>query len=227
MEVYVGTSGWYYDWNREKSLDWFIGHSGLKAVELNASFYRFPFPNQVKSWAKKGIGLSWAVKVHRSVTHTHLFNERGFEVWERFRDAFAPLDEFIDFYLFQAPPRFDDAERLVAFIQKAGLGDRCAVELRNPDLLGDNDLCARIAEHAVLVSVDSPDFRNRIFAGPLIYLRMHGRDGWYQHNYTGKELEETASIIRSQKPDRVHVFFNNDHAMLDNAREMTRILAGE
>ena len=227
MEVYVGTSGWYYEWNEDKSLDWFLAHSGLNAVELNASFYRFPFPNQIKSWAKKGAGLSWAVKVHRSVTHTHLFNERGFEIWERFQAAFDPLDDRISFYLFQAPPRFDDAERLIAFAEGAGLADRCAVELRNPDLLGDDDLCARIAEHAVLVSVDSPDFQNRIFAGAFVYLRMHGRGEWYRHDYAGEELEETASIIRDQKPKRVHVFFNNDHAMLDNARAMARILAGD
>jgi uncharacterized protein YecE (DUF72 family) len=225
VEVNVGTSGWYYDWNREKSLDWFIAHSGLNAVELNASFYRFPLPGHVTSWARKGEGLSWAVKVHRSVTHTHLFNERAFAVWERFRATFAPLDPAIDFYLFQAPPRFDDADRLIAFVEDAGLGNRCAVEVRNPALLGDDDRCARIADHAVLVSVDSPDFRNRIFPGPLVYLRMHGRDGWYSHDYTDDELEETASIIRSRQPGRVHVFFNNDHAMLDNARAMATILA--
>lgn len=225
MEIYVGTSGWYYHWNPEKSLDWFVAHAGLNAVELNASFYRFPFPNQIKSWVNKGSSLSWAVKVHRSVTHTHLFNEKGFGVWERFREAFAPLDDAVAFYLFQAPPRFDDADRLVAFVEDAGLGDRCAVEVRNPVLLGDDELCARIADHAVLVSVDSPDFRNRIFAGPVVYLRMHGRNEWYSHDYADAELEETASILRSRNPERVHVFFNNNHAMLDNARAMARILA--
>ncbi|MDG6256561.1 MAG: DUF72 domain-containing protein [Methanomicrobiaceae archaeon] len=225
MEVYVGTSGWYYEWNEEKSLDWFLEHSGLNTVELNASFYRFPYPNMIKSWVEKGADLSWSVKVHRSVTHSHLFNEEGFAVWEKFRDAFSPLDDLIDFYLFQAPPRFDDADRLIDFVKETGLGDRCAVEVRNSDLLGDDDRCASIAERAVLVSVDSPDFQNRIFSGPLLYLRMHGRDDWYKHDYTGEELEDTASIIRDRNPEQVHVFFNNDHAMLDNARAMTRILA--
>jgi uncharacterized protein YecE (DUF72 family) len=147
-------------------------------------------------------------------------------VWEKFQDAFAPMDDFIDFYLFQAPPRFDNADRLIGFVEDAGLGDRCAVELRNTDLLGDDELCARIADMAVLVSVDSPDFQNRIFSGPLIYLRMHGRNDWYKHDYTANELEETASIVRDRHPERVHVFFNNDHAMLDNARAMRDILTG-
>jgi uncharacterized protein YecE (DUF72 family) len=24
MELYIGTSGWYYDWNGDKTLDWYI-----------------------------------------------------------------------------------------------------------------------------------------------------------------------------------------------------------
>ncbi|MEM4061454.1 MAG: DUF72 domain-containing protein, partial [Desulfurococcaceae archaeon] len=29
MEVYVGTSGWLYDWNEGASLDWYVEESGL------------------------------------------------------------------------------------------------------------------------------------------------------------------------------------------------------
>ncbi|MEO0119416.1 MAG: DUF72 domain-containing protein, partial [candidate division WOR-3 bacterium] len=69
MEIYVGTSGWYYDWNLEGTFDWYLKNSKLNAVELNVSFYRFPFPNQVKSWANKGKSLRWAIKVSRIITH--------------------------------------------------------------------------------------------------------------------------------------------------------------
>ena len=71
MRVFVGTSGWFYDWNEERTLDWYIARSDLDAVELNTWFCRFPFPNMVRSWASKGKGLAWAVKVNREVTHTH------------------------------------------------------------------------------------------------------------------------------------------------------------
>ena len=66
MKFFVGTSGWMYDWNEESSLDWYVKNSRLNAIELNASFYRFPFPNQVKHWAVAGKSLSWAVKVEPS-----------------------------------------------------------------------------------------------------------------------------------------------------------------
>ena len=47
MEVFVGTSGWSYGWNKGGNLDWYLRNSHLNAVELNASFYRFPNRNQI------------------------------------------------------------------------------------------------------------------------------------------------------------------------------------
>jgi uncharacterized protein YecE (DUF72 family) len=48
MKVFVGTSGWYYEWNVDKTLDWYIANSGLNGIKLNASFYHFLFPNIFK-----------------------------------------------------------------------------------------------------------------------------------------------------------------------------------
>jgi len=224
MEVFVGTSGWAYDWNEGGNLDWYASRSGLNAVELNASFYRFPFKNQILGWSRRGHGLSWSVKVHRGVTHTHRFNREAFELWEKFHEAFAPLDPNTRFYLFQAHPAFTDAESLVTFANTCGLGDRFALEVRNPGLLMDDGLCRKLQGHVTLVSVDSPSARNRIFPGETIYLRMHGRSNWYSHDYTDWELEETAGMVRDLSPGRVYVFFNNNHAMLENARVMKSIL---
>jgi len=224
MDVFVGTSGWYYEWNEEKSLDWFVENSGLNSVELNASFYRFPFPNTIKSWSVKGAGLRWSVKVHMSVTHRHQFNERALEIWNNFRELFEPLDPLIDFYLFQAPPKFKDVGKVLEFAKATGLGERFALEIRNRDLLGDDDLCTELAKQMTLVSVDSPDFRDRIFPGKIVYLRMHGREGWYCHVYSGKDMRETAGKIREAGPEKAYVYFNNDHNMLKNARMMLDII---
>ena len=104
MEYFVGTSGWFYSWNPNGSLDWFVEHSGLNAVELNMSFYRYPYPNMVRSWASKGKKLRWAIKVNRLITHTFKFGERAIQLWEKFHKLFLPLEPCIDFYLFQLPP---------------------------------------------------------------------------------------------------------------------------
>ena len=227
MEVSVGTSGWAYAWNRGDSLAWFVEHSGLDAIELNASFYGFPSEKSVRSWVSAGSGLRWRVKVNRLVTHRHRFNEKAVPVWERFRERFLPLDDIVDFYLFQAPPAFTDVDRLLTFFEAISLGRRCAVEIRNPAVLGDDRACRRLQEAAVLVSVDSPDFWERIFPGDLVYIRMHGRERWYQHDYTESELAGIRDGITSIGPERAYIFFNNDHAMLEDARAMLRLFGRE
>lgn len=56
-----------------------------------------------------------------------------------------------------------------------------------------------------------------------------GRKTWCRHPHplilhSGEELQETAGCIRDAGPGKVYVFFNNDHAMLGNARRMREIL---
>jgi uncharacterized protein YecE (DUF72 family) len=218
MDVFVGTSGWYYDWNKKKNLDWFVKNSGLNTVELNASYYRFPFPNQIRSWKMKGAELRWSVKVHRSITHWRQLSETALETWEKFRKLFEPMDHLIDFYLFQVPPKFDDVTTALRFADNTGLGERFALEIRNKELLGNDELCATLMERVTLVSVDSPDYRDRIFPGKIIYMRMHGRESWYSYNYSQEEIKETIGKTVDLEPKKVYIYFNNNHNMLENAK---------
>ncbi|MEO0114906.1 MAG: DUF72 domain-containing protein [candidate division WOR-3 bacterium] len=227
MKVFVGTSGWYYDWNIDSTLDWYIANSGLNSIELNASFYRFPFPNQIKTWAKKGKGLRWAVKVNRLITHTFKFSERGEATWQRFVELFKPLDDFIDFYLFQLPPNYTPKAigRLTDFIKKIKLAKRFALEPRNDQWFDPAMLDWAKELNITWVSIDAPEFPNTIYkTTDKVYLRMHGRTGWYSHNYSDAELKEIVSRVRAVKPKAVYVYFNNNHNMLKNAQKMYKIL---
>jgi len=227
MDVFVGTSGWMYNWNEKQNLDWYVANSGLNAVELNASFYRFPYPNNVKSWASKGKGLRWAIKVNRLITHTFRFNERALDSWKRFEGLFKPLEPNIDFYLFQLPPFIttDLAPRLAEFIKKTGLRQKFALEVRNQAWFNKKWLTWAAKLRVTWVSVDCPDLPLDIInTNGLVYERMHGRTGWYTHFYTNEELKEVATKIIQTKPDKAYVLFNNNHAMLDNSRKMLAIL---
>lgn len=206
MEVYIGTSGWSYGWNRGGNLDWYLKNSRLNAVELNASFYRFPYKNQIAGWARKGAELRWCVKVHRFITHQHKFKETARGVWQRFLDLFSPLDPSIDYYLFQAPPSMTDIDRLFRFFDGLPLLEKCVLEMRNRNLISDDAICRKLQDCLPVVSVDSPDTRNRIFSRNIIYMRMHGREDWYRHDYTQEELEETAGIIRRTGAGKVFLF---------------------
>ncbi|MCE4626002.1 MAG: DUF72 domain-containing protein [Desulfurococcales archaeon] len=233
MEVYVGTSGWLYDWNEGLDLDWYIRYSGLNAVELNASFYRFPFPNQVKSWARKSsrTGLRWAVKVHRSITHYRRLTERALEIFERFRRVMSPLEEagLLDFYLFQMPPNFTrkqaNLERVEAFLKGSGLDPwRMALELRHKSWFNKETVEWASGLGMTLVSIDAPIATWIVSSNGIVYLRMHGRSDWYAHDYTIEELGEVVAEIKGLNPRKVYVFFNNDHWMLGNARTMLKLL---
>jgi len=223
MEFFVGTSGWFYFWNKDGSLDWYVANSGLNAVELNMSFYRFPFPNMVKSWVRKGKNLRWSIKVNRLITHRFKFGDRAFESWRRFNDLFMPLESNIDFYLFQLPPSMTpkSAPLIESFAKKTGLEERFALEVRNVEWFDEKwiDWASKLG--ITWVSVDSPDFPLDVFnTSGIAYERMHGRTEWYAHLYSDEELEEVRRKILKAKPKKAYVFFNNNHAMLVNSRKM-------
>ena len=224
--VYIGTSGWAYAWNEGGTLDWYIGNSGLNAVELNASFYRFPFPNQVKAWAAKGKSLHWVVKVNRLITHIYKFSEKSEGTWLKFRDLFAPLEKRIDLFLFQLPPFLtpDSAQKIERLVEVAG-PEKFALEVRHERWFAPEWLDWARKLGITWVSIDAPVFISRVFrTSDKVYVRMHGRTGWYSHNYSVAELKGVVGAIRAEKPRSVYIFFNNDTGMLDNAQSMMRIM---
>ncbi len=232
MEVFVGTSGWQYVWN-PNGFDWFLKYSSLNSVELNASFYRFPFPNQIKGWAEKTRRygkLRWSIKVNRFITHVFKFNERAYSTWLKFKALFEPLDKFIDFYLFQLPSSASPKllERIEKFIEKTELKERFAFEARNVEWFKKRYIEWAEKLSITWVSVDAPYYENlprEIYCtNGLVYLRMHGRSEWYAHYYTDEELREVAERIFKANAKKAYVYFNNNHAMLENARRMLSLL---
>jgi len=227
MDIYVGTSGWLYIWNEEGSLDWYVRQSGLNAVELNMSFYRYPSRKAVKSWAEKGRSLAWSIKVNRLITHVYRLGDKAIDAWRRFEELFSPMDHLIHHYLFQLPPMLGPraAARIEEFASKTRLESRLALEWRNPEWFSEKWIRWAEGLGLTLVSVDSPDQPGMVMkSGQSIYLRMHGRTAWYSHDYTDEELSEIANKIVEKSPSSVYVYFNNDHAMLKNARRMLSIL---
>jgi len=213
--IYVGTSGWMYDWNEGQSLEWYVNHSGLNAVELNMSFYRFPSPNQVKRWKKYKI--VWSVKVNRYITHVKRLKD--VESWERFQKLMDELNP--RFYLFQMPPTFKFNEENVRRVKEFEkiLGKRMAIEFR------DVEWYENLPDfEATVVSIDSPIGTYIVKTSDTVYLRLHGREEWYIYEYSENELRELAEKIAKLSPTDVFVFFNNDHWMLENARLMKKIL---
>jgi len=227
MKVYIGTSGWLYDWNEGGNFEWFVKNSGLNSVELNASFYRFPFPNQIKSWTEKSGNIRFSVKVHRKITHILKLNTSAISVWNDFQTLFSPLEDKIAFYLFQMPPSFSPnyLDKVKKFFSNINDRKKVAIEFRHPDWF--NETMVREIERIgiAFVSIDSPQIQSFIVkTNSVIYLRFHGRGGWYNYNYSKKEMRDICKKIYCLKPYSIYAYFNNDHDMLSNAREFYNML---
>jgi len=221
-DIRIGTSGWTYDWN-PNGFDWYIRRSGLKSVELNMSFYRFPFKNMIKSWARKTPeGFIWAVKVHQSITHRLKFAGRSLEIWNSFKDRFSELLPKIRYFLFQLPPSFRPTgkllENLEYFINEVNLGESFVLEWRNTEWFSDEWIRWAKSLGITLCTVDSPELpRNVLKSSKHVYVRFHGRTFWYSHNYSQEELYEVIKAIIEANPEYIAIYFNNDHHMLENA----------
>ena len=235
MKFFIGTSGFMYNWNPD-GLEWYLKNSNLNSLELNMPFYRFPFPSMVTSWAKKTKEVKknfrWVIKINRLVTHIFKFNNKAFSTWKKFEKIFSPLDEFISFYLFQLPPSMSikAKSRITEFIKKTNLRERFALEAREKSWFSKEGIDFAKNNNITFVSVDAPTFtqlpREVFCVNGNIYLRMHGRNEWYSHNYSDNELKEVLQKIIVKKPKNVYIFFNNNHEMLENAQKLKNLVEG-
>ncbi len=222
MKLLVGTSGWLYDWNKEGTLDWYVNESGLNAVELNASFYRFPFPGQVKHWANVGNNLAWSIKVNRLITHQYKLSGNCYSTLGKFLNLFKPMESIISYYLFQLPAFVtpNALENVEKLLDEFPIADKFAIEPRSTQWFNSKTYSAIRKLGVTFVSTDSPLGSTIEKTSADIYLRMHGRASWYNYKYSKKELADTYSKIVALNPKNAFIFFNNDHSMLQNAREL-------
>jgi uncharacterized protein YecE (DUF72 family) len=225
MHAYVGTSGWSYSWNPTHSLDWYVSKSGLNAIELNASFYRFPFPNQIKHWLTIGKELSWSVKVNRLITHQYKLSPASYSILQKFLLLFKPLDEHIRYFLFQLPPSITPniIGNVEAMLEKFQIKDKFALEPRSTKWF-NKDVYSKLRKLGItFVSTDSPIGTYIEKTSSSVYLRLHGRTDWYRYRYSNHEIKDLLSKVLEKKPKELHVFFNNDHNMLGNAQTALRL----
>jgi len=226
MEIFIGTSGWQYFWNPD-GLQWYIENTPFNAIELNASFYRFPFRNQVKGWAKFGDKLRWSIKVFRGITHYRKFSEKALSTWNKFHELFKPLENSIDFYLFQLPPRLKPTEKAIekmeVFFRKINL-PKAVIEWRHEDWFCKEWIKWAEELGVYVASIDAPIKKYYVTVRDTMYLRIHGREEWYSYVYSDKELQEIVKQVIDLAPKRVYVFFNNDHGMIPNGMKFLELI---
>ena len=221
--IRIGTSGYTYPWNKGKPspFKWYIDQH-FNSVEINASFYRFPTENWIKTWRSTAPGdFTFSIKVHRSVTHyTKLKGTESLELWKRFSNTLELMEDKIDFWLFQMPPNYkytnENMRTIKAFFESAKLGNnKTVLEFRDPSWWKEVKRIAKMG--VVFCSVDAPCLPNDIITtNNAAYLRLHGSKEWYSYLYSEKELDKILTKVKKLKAKKKVIYLNNDHGMLKN-----------
>ncbi len=221
-QVYVGTSGWYYDhWEgvlyppklpKAKRLEVYLRR--YNCVELNITYYRVPARAMFEGWHRKAPpGFLYVAKAHREITHERKLRDCA-EPLARFLAAMAPLGEKLGGVLFQLPPSLHkDLSLLRDFAALLPRKGRFAVEFRHPSWeCGEAfDVLRRAGVAHVVVSRARHPFVEEHTA-PFAYYRLHGPEKLcgspYSDEWLGALAERLAALARQGTPS--FTFFNND-----------------
>ncbi len=218
----IGTSGYNYFWNEGKpsQFKWYL-NQGFNTVEINATFYSFPYKSWIKSWASAPDYFDFSIKVNRVITHYAKLSEKAIDTFKKFSALFKEMEEKIAFWLFQMPPTFEFSEENLSRIKNffSNIHQNSVIEFRDPswwrnevyEVLKDLDV--------IFCSVDAPELpRDILETNGKIYLRLHGREDWYNYEYSTKELDEMIDTISKMKASSCYIYLNNNHGMLPNGR---------
>lgn len=218
--IRIGTSGWSHaEWRGGfyprglAAKDWLARYATeFPTVELNATFYRLPPPEQFAKWAAQvPEGFRFAVKAPRLITHLH-----------RLQHCAAPLADFLDAaralggklgpILYQLPPTLTYDPGLLGAFTAALPGKLSSViEFRHASWFRDETFAILEANRVALCVSDFPGCAAPLrVTAPPAYLRFHGGKR-YRENYADPILQATADSLRGWQEDALpsFVFFNN------------------
>jgi len=223
--VFVGTSGWTYDFWRD---DFYAGvprrawlaHYATRfdAVEVNATFYHALRPAVMQGWYEQTPArFRFCLKGHRWITHVERLRVDAAAI-ARERERAAPLRHKLAVMLWQLPHTLGrDLARLRGFsaLLRAWPGTRHAIELRDPSWF-DDEVAACLHEHDIAaVQSDAADWPcwDAVTAS-FVYVRLHGHAVTYVSGYAPRALARWADRVAAWRADGrdVFVFFDNTDA---------------
>jgi uncharacterized protein YecE (DUF72 family) len=235
--TYVGCSGWFYwKWrelfypNDLPTGQWFRHYAKrFDTVEINASFYSWPSVANVKAWGRQAGKRSfvYTVKVCELITHIKRF--RGTKTLIKDFGMIADiLGDRMGCFLFQLPPshRYTKA-RLISILGQLDPTRRNVVEFRHASWWNETVYAAFRRTGTIFCSCSGPRLPDELVrTADDVYLRLHGPERWYRHDYSKDELSKWADRITASGAERAWVYFNNDHEAHAprNAATMRRLL---
>lgn len=236
--TYVGCSGWFYwKWGGKfypaqlPTGEWFKHYATqFDTVEMNASFYSWPTVANVKSWLRQPgeRKFIYTIKVCELITHIKRFEGSKTLIMD-FGMIADILGDRMGCFLFQLPPSYKFTKvRLTQILSQLDPARRNVVEFRHASWWNEAVYTAFRATGTIFCSCSGPRLPNDLVrTADEVYLRLHGPERWYRHNYSDNELEMWVDKIRDSGAKRAWIYFNNDYEGFapENALVMRRLLA--
>jgi len=220
--IHVGCSGWFYwKWRGPfypvdmPTSGWFSHYAEqFDTVEINASFYSWPTVANVKSWLRQpgDKDFVYTVKVCELITHIKRF-EGVRTLVKDFGMVADILGDRMGCFLFQMPPSYRyTEERLHKILDQLDHERRNVVEFRHASWWNATVYSAFRERGTIFCSCSGPRLPDELVrTADEVYLRLHGPERWYRHDYSDPELIRWAERIRSSGATRAWIYFNNDY----------------
>ncbi|WP_029522003.1 DUF72 domain-containing protein [Persephonella sp. KM09-Lau-8] len=222
MDSFIGTSGFFYwGWKGKfypaelKPSQWFEFYaSKFNTVEINSTFYNFPKKSNLKRWYKiSPENFLFSVKVSKQITHIKRLKDTKQKMEDFYSIVSEALGEKLGAILFQMPPSFKySEENLSRILDIVNPQFTNVFEFRHKSwwneevfkILGENNI--------VFCSISAPKLPEIFVKNTDIsYIRFHGKTNWYKYKYSIEELTEWVKNIKTNPPDKLFVYFNNDY----------------
>lgn len=235
--VHIGCSGWFYwkwrglfypaDLPTGKWFDYYA--SRFDTVEINASFYSWPTVANVNSWKRQSgrRRFIYTVKVCELITHVKKL--RGTKTLIKDFGLIADLlGERMGCFLFQFPPSYRFTRtRLTALLGQLDSSRRNVVEFRHASWWNETVYDAFRQTGTIFCSCSGPRLPDLLVkTADTVYVRLHGPERWYRHDYSKGELTKWADRVHLSGAKRAFVYFNNDYEANAprNATSMRKIM---
>jgi uncharacterized protein YecE (DUF72 family) len=239
MKVYIGCSGFYYeDWKNKFYPDglpkknWLSYYAEkFNTVEINSSFYRIPNKKDLEKWADLTPDhFRFVFKGNQFITHRKKLNvdQSLIRSLHDFYEGLSFIEHKTAGILWQFPSNFPyDFKRIEKFVNHLKREIPNFFEFRKPDWFQQEviDLMNHLGLGFCTVSAPGFSFQEVFASNQWVYLRLHGKDKWYDYLYQEQELMEFNANIQEAKPDLAFVFFNNDVGAQapTNARQLVKL----
>jgi uncharacterized protein YecE (DUF72 family) len=216
----LGCSGFYYNhWrgkfypehlSKNKWLDYYTRF--FNTLEVNNTFYRYPSKKLLLGWyGRTPDNFTFTLKANRIISHLHKFNKTE-QYTANFYQLAHLLKEKLLCVLFQLPPMVHKNMALLETIAaQLDYSVTNVLEFRHESWWDSEVYDFMDKRGLVFCSVSASELpESLIKTGSTMYVRFHGKDGWYKYNYPDEVLSAWARKIKQQNAKQVLCYFNND-----------------